>query len=88
MALGLRHVDLKARQPGPPLMRQVVASLLCFLLAKVDRTVAITCGAHIDEAKGIVEQLQLQRADWCIALFCRPLRYSSLARKTTWGRAL
>ena len=28
MALGLRPPDLKARQPGPPLMREVVASFL------------------------------------------------------------
>jgi len=60
MALGLRHLDLKARQPGPLLMRQAVASLLCLFLAKVDRTAAFSCEAHIDDAKGIAEALQLR----------------------------
>ena len=88
MALGLRHLALEARQPGPPLMLEVVASFLCCFHEKVDRTAAFTCGAHMDEARVVVGHLQLQRADWCNALFCRPLRYSWLAGKTTSGRAL
>jgi hypothetical protein len=39
------------------------------LSSEVRRTVAITCGAHIDEAKVSVEHLRLQRAGWCIASF-------------------
>ena len=57
MTLGLR--PLEARQPGPLLMRQVVASFLCRFHEEVDRTVAITCRAHIDEARPVVEDLQL-----------------------------
>ena len=77
MTLGLR--PLEARQPGPLLMRRAVALFLCFFDEEVHRTAAFTCGAHIDEARSVVEHLQIQRADWCNALFCRPLRYSSLA---------
>jgi hypothetical protein len=40
------------------------------LPGQVQPTAAITCGAHIDDARGVVEHLQIQRADWCIALFC------------------
>jgi hypothetical protein len=48
------------------------------LLVHVRRTVAITCGAHIDEARRVVEHLQIQRADWCIALFCGLQHYPRL----------
>ena len=56
-------------------------------LPQVHRTVAITCGAHIDEARGVVEHLQIQRADWCIALFCGLQHYPRpcLATKTLLG---
>ena len=87
MALGLRRLDLKARQPGPLLMRRAVASFLCFFDEEVHRTAAITCSAHIDEARVVVECLQIQRADWCIALFCGLQRYPRpcLAAKTLLG---
>jgi hypothetical protein len=32
--------------------------------------VRITCEAHIDDAKAVVEHFQLQRLDWCIRLLC------------------
>jgi hypothetical protein len=55
----------------------------------VGPTVAITCGAHIDDARGVVEYLQIQRADWCIALFCGPQHYPGLCltAKTLLGLA-
>jgi hypothetical protein len=68
MTLGLR--PLEARQPGPLLMRRAVASFLCFFDEEVHRTAAITCEAHIDDAKVVVEHLQLQRFGWCMPLFC------------------
>ena len=39
------------------------------LQGKVGLTAAITCEAHIDDARDIAEQLQLQRFDRFIALF-------------------
>ncbi len=35
----------------------------------VCRTVGITCEAHIDDARGVVEHLQLQRFVWCMPSF-------------------
>ena len=58
MTLGLR--PLEARQPGPLLMRRAVALFLCPFHEEVDRTTAgFTCRAHIDEARDVVECLQL-----------------------------
>jgi len=57
MPLGLR--PLEARQPGPLLMRRAVALFLCPFHEEVDRTAAITCEAHIDDARPVVEHLQL-----------------------------
>ena len=52
-------------------------------------TAAFTCGAHIDEARSVVEHLQIQRADWCNALFCGLQHYPRLclAAKTLLGLA-
>ena len=66
MALGLRPLDLKARQPGPPLMREVVASLLCPFHEEVDRTAGITCEGHIDDERVVVDDPLLQCLVWCI----------------------
>ena len=68
MILGLRPLAHKARQTGPLLVRKAVAFLLCHFHEEVDRTAAITCEAHIDDARDVVEHLQTQRLDWCIAL--------------------
>jgi hypothetical protein len=37
---------------------------------RVRRTLAITCEAHIDDARAIVEHPQVQRFDRFIALLC------------------
>ena len=39
------------------------------VLRKVRLTAGITCGAHIDDARGGPEHLQLQRPDWFMPLF-------------------
>ena len=56
-------------------------------LPLVHRTAAFTCGAHIDEARGVVEHPQTQRAGWCNALFCGLQHYPRpcLATKTLLG---
>jgi hypothetical protein len=43
------------------------------LASEVRRTVGITCGAHIDDARGVAGHHQLQRPDWFMPLFCGPL---------------
>jgi len=56
-------------------MPEIVRCALLAITSEVRPTAAITCEAHIDEARVVVGHLQLQRFDWFIALLGSTLRF-------------